>query len=114
VLIGGFGRDTLKGDLGRDTFDFNTLTESPRGSGRDTVYFDGSQGDRIDLSSIDADTAGTAGIQKFKFIGSQGFHSIDGELRFSRGLLQGDINGDKIADIEIRVVGLLTGVDIIL
>jgi hypothetical protein len=31
---------------------------------------------------------------------------VDGQLRFSGGVLQGDTNGDKLADIEIAVRGV--------
>ena len=113
VLIGGRGRDALTGGLGADRFDFNTVAESPRGSGRDRVNFVHAQGDKIDLSTIDADTDGTAGNQAFRFIGSAAFSGVDGQLRFAGGILQGDTNGDMRADIEIRIVGVLSRGDII-
>jgi hypothetical protein len=114
VLTGGLGRDTLNGGLGADRFDFDAVAESPRGGGRDTVVFQRTQGDRIDLSTIDADTDGTAGNQAFRFIGGAAFSGVDGQLRFAGGLLQGDVNGDRLADIEIRIVGALAAGDIIL
>jgi hypothetical protein len=114
VLSGGLGRDTLTGGLGADRFDFNLVSESPRGGGRDTVNFSHAQRDKIDLRDIDADTDGTAGNQAFRFIRDAAFHGVDGELRFARGILQGDVNGDRVADFEIRVVGTLTTGDIIL
>jgi Ca2+-binding RTX toxin-like protein len=114
VLTGGRGRDLLIGGAGRDTFDFNFVSESRRGVQHDTAVFSHSQGDKIDLRTIDADTDGTAGNQGFHFIGASGFSGHDGELRFAGGLLQGDVNGDKIADLEIRVVGTLVGADILL
>jgi serralysin len=114
VLSGGLGRDVLTGGLGRDVFDFNAVTESVRGSRHDTVSFRRAEGDRIDLSTIDADTDGTAGNQAFRFIGAAAFSGVDGQLRFSGGLLQGDVNGDQVADIEIAVAGALLGSDIIL
>jgi hypothetical protein len=63
---------------------------------------------------IDADTDGTAGNQAFKFIGATAFSGVDGQLRFAGGVLQGDVNGDRTADIEIRVVGALARGDLIL
>jgi Ca2+-binding RTX toxin-like protein len=113
-LNGGLGRDTLIGSLGRDVFDFNAVAESRRGSLHDTVYFRHADGDKIDLSTIDADTDGSPGNQAFKFIGAAGFHGIDGELRFAAGLLQGDTNGDKVADFEVRIVGALLAGDMFL
>jgi Ca2+-binding RTX toxin-like protein len=113
-LTGGLGRDTLTGGLGRDIFDFNATAESRVGALRDIVNFRRAEGDKIDLKDIDADTDGTAGNQAFRFIGAALFHGIDGELRFSGGLLQGDTNGDRRADFEVKIVGALFGGDIIL
>jgi Ca2+-binding RTX toxin-like protein len=116
-LTGGLGRDILVGSAGADIFDFNLVSESARGALHDTAYFARRERDKIDLATIDADTDlrdGGAGNQAFKFIGAQAFHGIDGELRFAGGLLQGDTNGDRVADIEIRIVGALTGADIVL
>jgi Ca2+-binding RTX toxin-like protein len=114
LLVGGRGTDNLVGGPGRDVFDFNFTYESVRGSRHDTVQFRHAEHDRIDLSGIDADTDGTAGNQAFKFIGGHAFTGVDGQLRFSGGLLQGDTNGDKIADIEIKVLGVLLKADIVL
>jgi Ca2+-binding RTX toxin-like protein len=114
-LTGGLGRDSLVGGAGADLFDFNAAADSRRGAAlRDTVSFRRADGDKIDLSTIDADSDGTGGNQAFRFIGAQAFHGVDGELRFAGGLLQGDTNGDRIADIEIRIVGALTRDDVIL
>lgn len=63
---------------------------------------------------FDADTDGTAGNQAFRFIGAGAFTGVDGQLRFAGGLLQGDTNGDGIADIEIKIVGSLLAGDVIL
>jgi serralysin len=114
LLNGGVGRDILIGALGRDVFDFNSVTESRRGSAHDTVYFRRVDGDKIDLAGIDADTDGTGGNQAFRYIGAHAFTGVDGQLRFDDGLLQGDTNGDRVADIEIRVIGALARGDLIL
>jgi Ca2+-binding RTX toxin-like protein len=114
LLTGGQGRDVLVGGLGADRFDFNIVSESPRGAGRDVVIFNRTEGDKIDLSSIDADTDGTAGNQAFRFIGAAAFSGVDGQLRFGGGVLQGDTNGDRVADMEIRVVGALLAGDVVL
>jgi hypothetical protein len=113
-LIGGLGRDVLTGGSGRDTFDFNAVVESARGAQRDVVNFRRFDGDKIDLATIDADADGTAGNQRFTFIGTSAFSGVDGQLRFSGGLLQGDTNGDRVADIEIKIVGALIAADILL
>jgi Ca2+-binding RTX toxin-like protein len=114
LLVGGLGRDTLIGGLGRDVFDFNSVRESPRGAGRDLVYFRRQDGDKMDLRTIDADNDGTAGNQAFRYIGANAFSGVDGQLRFSGGILQGDTNGDRVPDFEIRVIGALSSSDILL
>jgi Ca2+-binding RTX toxin-like protein len=114
MLDGGLGRDILKGGAGADRFDFNAIAESRRGEQHDTVFFSRSQRDKIDLRTIDADTDGTAGNQAFRFIGGAAFSGVDGQLRFSGGLLQGDTNGDRVADFEVRIVGALVAGDVLL
>ena len=114
LLTGGQGHDVMIGGAGADRFDFNALSESAVGAGRDVVFFERTEGDKIDLQSIDADTDGTAGNQAFTYIGAGGFSGVDGQLRFSGGILQGDVNGDRVADFEIRIVGALSGGDIVL
>ena len=101
-LIGGLGLDRLDGEAGADTFHFDSIAESPN-SARDTIIaFSGAAGDRIDLSTIDANTL-ISGNQAFAFIGSDPFAAA-GQLRFSGGILSADVNGDKIADF-----GIITG-----
>ncbi|EWY35777.1 hypothetical protein N825_34340, partial [Skermanella stibiiresistens SB22] len=108
TLIGGAGTDRLDGGSGADAFDFNATSESVVGSARDVItdFLRGT--DRIDLSTIDADTDGTDGNQAFAFIGLSAFTGVDGQLRFDSGLLQADVNGDGVADFEISVVGTTT------
>jgi hypothetical protein len=113
-LTGGSGRDSLVGNGGADRFDFNSVKESVVGAGRDVVTFVRTDRDKIDLATIDADIDGTAGNQAFKWIGSKAFSSVDGQLRFSGGILSGDLNGDSKADFEIKIVGTLIAADIIL
>jgi Ca2+-binding RTX toxin-like protein len=112
VLIGGRAKDVMNGGAGADRFDFNGISDSRVGTAlRDIIKgFQHSEGDRIDLRDIDADTDRTAGNQKFKFIGTSAFNGIDGELRFAGGIVQGDTNGDGIANFEIKVAGLVNAV----
>ena len=105
LLIGGLGKDQQFGGRDADRFDFNKLAESKAGSDfRDILKgFRHSDGDRIDLNDIDADTNASPGNQKFTFIGAGAFSWTDGELRFENGMVQADTNGDGIADFEITV-----------
>jgi Ca2+-binding RTX toxin-like protein len=103
TLTGGLGKDTLTGGANKDIFDFNTLKDSVKGVLRDKILdFSHGQGDRIDLSTIDAKTH-VGGNQGFHFIGTHAFAHHDGELRCAGGIIQGDVNGDGKADFEIHV-----------
>jgi len=104
ILRGGRGADTLRGGAGGDTFEFINVSDSRAGTAtRDVIVDFGRGNDRIDLSGIDADTT-TGGNQAFDFIGTGGF-SDAGQLRIATlggdRLVQGDRNGDGIADFEI-------------
>jgi serralysin len=74
---------------------------------RDTLAF--TSGDRIDLSFIDADTSTPGVDDAFAFIGTAAFGGHAGELRaFQAGgvwTIEGDVNGDGIADLAIAVNG---------
>jgi serralysin len=44
-------------------------------------------------------------------LGAAAFGATPGELRVSGGLIQGDVNGDGVADIQIGYTGLTPGVN---
>jgi len=116
TIIGGLGRDSLSGGKDRDKFVFNDIAESVVGADHDVIInFHRSQRDKIVVAGIDADTT-QDGDQAFAFIGANDFGSVAGQLRFSGGLLQGDVDGDGAADFEVQFlnVGALVGGDFIL
>lgn len=116
VLSGGNGQDFLTGGAGRDVFDFDSMWETGKTATTREVITDFAQGqDKIDLSGIDANTQ-RRGDQHFHFVGEAGFSGKAGELHFvitdeaemvnDRTLVEGDVNGDRIADFQIEVTGL--------
>ncbi len=113
-LTGGAGADTLNGGAGADVFTFGP-TDFAGGSvaSMDRIEdFSAAQGDRIHLSTIDASTLSSVMNDKFAFIGTSAFHGNAGELRYqvSGGdtYVYGDLNGDRVADLQIHLVGVTT------
>ena len=63
---------------------------------------------------IDA-VAGASGNHVFSFIGAAAFSGVAGELRFTGGIVSGDLNGDGNAGFEIGVaVPALNATDFVL
>lgn len=112
VLVGGADRDRISGKEGADIFRLETASDSGAGWRRDVIAdFNGAEGDRIDLSRIDADTV-HGGDQGFQFLaGMTGFGGGLGELRYRHEggltIVAGDVNGDAVADFEIELIGTL-------
>jgi hypothetical protein len=107
TLVGGLGTDYLVGGTGGDTFDFDAIEETTVGADSDAILDFTSGTDIIDLSTIDAAT-GSGGNQAFSFVETQAFSGAEGELRCedigTACTVQGDVNGDAVADFEILVV----------
>ncbi|UYO01487.1 MAG: M10 family metallopeptidase C-terminal domain-containing protein [Devosia sp.] len=117
ILRGGTGKDLLTGGTGRDTFVFKSVAEassSPKASARDVITDFTSGQDKIDLSAIDANSV-SSGNQAFSFRSAEGadFTGAKGQLIWdqfgsgstARTIIQGDINGDKVADFQIELTG---------
>jgi hypothetical protein len=106
TLVGGGGADQLRGGGGADTFRFTSVTDSVEGA-MDRIL-DFQKVDKIDLAAIDADTT-QEGNQAFSFIGGGAFTGA-GQLRATQDAttkvwtVQGDTNGDGIADFQFEVV----------
>jgi len=110
-LEGGAGADTMRGGFGSDRFVYQSASESTASATDHILDFENSQ-DLINLQGIDANS-NAAGDQAFAFIGSNAFSGTAGELRvFQSGsdfFVQGDVNGDGMADLVIQVTTVSGG-----
>jgi Ca2+-binding RTX toxin-like protein len=107
ILNGGSGRDALNGGQGNDVFDYDALSDSPGFEEtnptviRDDIFgFNGrgdALGDRIDLSTIDANRD-VGGNQAFNL----------NQLTYSNGILTATVIGIGIPgslDLQVHLVG---------
>jgi Ca2+-binding RTX toxin-like protein len=106
-LTGGAGADVLYGGAGQERFIYTSIADStPAIGGRDTIMdFSHSEGDKIDLTAIDANI-NVAGNQAFT-LGGGAFTGTAGQLiQVSTAggyLVEGDVNGDAVADFILFV-----------
>ena len=121
-IIGANGADILTGGLGADTFRFQAASQSGVGSAADTITDFTIGTDKLAFVSIDTDPV-APGDQAFVFIGSAAFGATGtAQMRYMDSganlLVQADINGDGIADMEVVLAGLagqtLTGASFLL
>jgi len=111
-LVGSAGVDIFLGGAGADRFAFAAASHSVVGANADRIGdFIRTEGDRIDLSAVDANTA-IAGDQAFSFIGSGLYTGVAGQLRFAvtspgTTTIAGDLNGDGASDFHIALTGAI-------
>ena len=105
TLIGGLGADTLSGGVGNDFFKYNALAELGNQSSFEEID-DFSVGDKIDLSAITGLTFNATGV----------FSGAVNEIISKYGALDIDINGDKVMDYSLYLMGVnsLVATDFIL
>jgi Ca2+-binding RTX toxin-like protein len=104
-FFGGLGADAMTGGAGNDVFYYDDVSQSTIAT-NDTIL-DFASGDKIDLSAIDAISGG--GDDAFSFLGTAAFTNHAGELRLvntsgNNWLVQGDINGDGVVDLQIAFI----------
>jgi Ca2+-binding RTX toxin-like protein len=110
VISGGGGADTLLGGAGADRYMFTAISDSTSGAADLITDFSGKkgQGDKIDLSAIDAN-ANTAANDAFKLVNK--FNGHAGQAYSSYDIHTGttniylDVNGDRLADMVIQLSG---------
>ncbi len=118
ILIGGAGSDDLYGGLGNDTFKITNVFESGLTSTTRDHIFDFTNGDKIDLSAIDA-KVGNKTNDAFTFISDASNLSLanaNGAMWFENGVLYGSNDRDTAAEFQIELVGvtLISQTDLVL
>lgn len=121
-LQGGAGNDLLRGDGGRDqswggtgadTFVFNdNQFGAASAAGCEIIHdFSHAEGDRINLALVDANSSSLSD-EAFTFIGAGAFAHAAGQLRYEQidgnTYVQGDTDGDGVADFWLKLDGLQT------
>ena len=109
-LTGGTGSDILTGGTGADSFIFGDITEfGPAGQEDVITDFNRIEGDKIRLTSVDANT-GVSGDQAFSWLGTGAFTHVAGQLHYATVgadlMVSGDVNGDGVSDFQFKVLGL--------
>ena len=114
TLRGWAGRDTLTGGAGADRFIYKAISESAVGANADRITdFSHAQGDRIDLSTIDANGGAPGNLASSPSSVPACSPVCPGQLRLfavtSPGVttIAGDVNGDGTSDFHIQLTGII-------
>ena len=112
LINGGAGVDRLTGGAGADQFAFTYATDAVPGPFLDRITDFAQGSDVVVLSNIDANIAnGFAVNEAFSFIATAAFGHVAGQLRYYadpgslRVVVQGDTNGDGVADLQFGLTG---------
>jgi predicted extracellular nuclease len=121
-IIGNTGADMITGGTGSDQFRYFLASDSGLGAAADVIIDYEIGVDQFNFSLFDTNPV-LAGIQGFAFVGNAAFSGGGAaQLRYTNSgadlLVQADIDGDGIADMEIILQGqsggTLTAADFIL
>ena len=108
TLVGGAGQDTLTGGAGADGFFFTALSDSTSAAPDKITDFSWADGDYINLSQIDANSA-LAGDQAFSFVNSftkqAGQATLTYDAASNTSTFSADVDGDGVADFVLQVTG---------
>ena len=121
-IIGYSGADIITGGTGSDQFRYLFAGDSGLGANADRITDYAIGSDKFNFSIFDTDAI-TPGVQGFAFVGNAAFSGGGAaQIRYTNSgadlLVQADVNGDGIADMEIvlqgNAGGTLTAGDFIL
>jgi Ca2+-binding RTX toxin-like protein len=101
LLAGEIGNDTMVGGAGRDGFYF--VTADAASTDLITDFEAGS--DFISLHHALVNTNGS-GSSTWRFIGANAFGGGKAEVRFFNSMLQVDLDGNQISDINVQMLGI--------
>ena len=95
-LMGAGGADVLIGGAGKNSYLYTDINDSPAGKDkRDSIYGFGKNA-TINLRALDGELS---------FIGGKKFSGAAGDVRFSKGVLGLDLDGDGSSDFSIALPG---------
>ena len=98
-LTGGRGADVLIGGKSKDTFHYKSVKDSPAAAGQSDHLLDFGRRDKINLSEV---------AKELRFIGSNSFTGTAGDVRFQKGTLELDKDGDGVADLAMLMPGTIS------
>ena len=96
-LVGNRGGDVLIGGKGKNRFVYTAINDSPNRNGEQDQILGFSKKDKLDLSGFD---------QKLRFIDGDAFKGTAGDVRFKKGTLEMDHDGDGSADFAVLMSGV--------
>lgn len=101
--------DTFTGGKGVDTFVFKAVACSPNIAGKMDIITDFKHGtDKIDLRGAYESLPDFSRLIEYTFIGNRAFSGNQDELRFSGGILRGDVDGNGTADFALKLTDVTT------
>ena len=114
IITGGAGRDVMTGGGGADVFDFNVMTETTKVAATRDVIKDFVISPTKSIFRPSTPISILAGNQAFTFLALKGaaFTGVAGQLHYvasgANTIVEGDVNGDKVADFQIQLDGTKT------